>query len=116
LFITTQGESYLQHYSEGHRRYLLGTNQEDYLQLLIDTHGEEWFRQYNPLSEEQRELFRAGHLIVLGEEVAGSNQCHSFHTEQYMRETLAKNLVVADFIPGGAENINYQDVYLLRKP
>jgi 2-polyprenyl-3-methyl-5-hydroxy-6-metoxy-1,4-benzoquinol methylase len=117
LLITTHGKTYLQHYWESYRRHLLGTNQGDYLQHLIDTHGEEFLQQHNPLSQEQREQFRNGQLVVLGEDVAGSNQCNAFHTEHYVYKTLARDLTVVDFIPGGAgDTSSHQDLYLSRKP
>jgi len=113
LFITTHGEHYLQHYGEAYRQHLLSTDR-DRLEFLTAEHGEDWYRQYNLFSEEQTEQFRNGHLVIFGEDVAGTNQCNAFHPETYVRETLAKGFAVVDFIPGGGKG-SYQDAYLMRK-
>ncbi len=61
--------------------------------------------------------FRAGCLVVVAPERAGSNACAAFHPESYVRGALAPaaGLEVVDFVPGALGNPR-QDAYLLRKP
>ena len=115
LFITTSGEPYLQKSGEFYRHQLLTTQGKFHLQQLVARHGESFFEEYSPLSLEEQERFRNGQMVVIREEVAGTNECNTFHPEEYVRTELAKDLEVIDFVPGGAEGSS-QDVYLLRKP
>jgi SAM-dependent methyltransferase len=83
--------------------------------LFFSTHGE----HYAPrLPEADRARFRAGRLVVVASERAGSNACAAFHPETYVRGTLAPaaRLEVVDFVPEGATGNPRQDAYLLRKP
>ena len=66
------------------------------------------------LRTELREQFEKGRLVVTGEEFSGGNRCAVYHPEKYVREILAKEFHVLDFIPGGARDAN-QDVFLLQK-
>lgn len=116
LFFTTNGESYLRNYGEIYRSYLLETNQEVHLENLNKVYGEDYLRNFSPLSQEQKERFESGELVVLVEDASGTNDCNTFHTDQFVRETLAGDLTVVDFIPGRADIASYQDAYLLRKP
>jgi SAM-dependent methyltransferase len=113
LFITTHGEPYLREFEKLYRQQLLLTRGESYLQQLVSKHGESFLQ--SPLSQEEQERFRNGQMVVIREEVAGTNECNTFHPEEYVRTKLAKDLEVIDFVPGGAEG-STQDVYLLRKP
>ncbi|WP_446363393.1 methyltransferase domain-containing protein [Coleofasciculus chthonoplastes] len=81
--------------------------------LLITTHGEPCTSHLFP---EGRELFNQGQLVVYGGEQEGTNVCAAFHPQRYVREKLAKNLIVVDFITAGALGNPPQDVYLLKKP
>ena len=78
--------------------------------LLITTHGE---GRVNVLPPEDQERFRAGEMLIWGEEVAGTNRCASFHPEAYVREVLARRLTVVEFVPTGWY---FQDVYLMKRP
>jgi SAM-dependent methyltransferase len=81
--------------------------------LLISTHGE----RYLPvLSAEQQSRFRAGELVVVGEDAAGSNRCGAYHPLEYVRGSMTAGSVLVDFIPEGALGNPYQDLFLLRKP
>jgi SAM-dependent methyltransferase len=80
--------------------------------LLITLHGENRLYQLEP--EEQRR-FLSGQLVVKQPAAVGSNLCGTFHPEQYVRSTLAREVEVIDHIPGGERAAN-QDIYLLRKP
>ena len=81
--------------------------------LFFTTHGDFYLPQ---LSLESQARFRNGEVVVYGSEREGSNICTVFHPERYVRETLARNLDVIDFVPEGARGNPRQDVYLLQKP
>ena len=54
-------------------------------------------------------------MIVQWAGYPGTNICRVFHSEKYFREELAGGVTVVDFVPGGAEDADRQDVFLLRK-
>lgn len=78
--------------------------------LLITTHGETY---YNLLSASERADYDAGKLVVRYQDVAGTNMCSTFQSQENVRRTLAKGFEVVDFIPKVHQG---QDVYLLKKP
>ena len=80
--------------------------------LLISTHGEHYLEQ---LTEEEKEDFQAGRLVVRYEKVAGTNMCAAFHPIEYVRDQLARGFEVIDTIPEGAKGNPFQDIYLLKK-
>jgi SAM-dependent methyltransferase len=80
--------------------------------LYLTVHGEGRLR---PLSQEEKQRFLAGELVVVEPERSGTNACAAYHPERYVRQVLAAELELLDFIPGGAEDVR-QDAYLLRKP
>ena len=67
------------------------------------------------LTPEEQASFEAGNPVVFGKGHAGSNICASFCPEPFMRNDLAKDFTVVDYVPLGAQDAG-QDVYLLRKP
>lgn len=81
--------------------------------LLITTHGENMFEALTP---DEREEYQAGRLVIRNEEAVGTNLCTACHPVSLVREVLAKEFDVIDFIPGGAKGNPHQDVFLLRKP
>jgi len=80
--------------------------------LYLTVHGESYLPR---LTVKQKETFRSGQGVVIGERFNGRNVCAAFHPEAYVRLVLAKDFHVADFVPMGAEDAK-QDVFLLRKP
>ena len=84
--------------------------------LLLSTHGQ---HQLSALSDEEKREFDAGQLIVKRPGSAGSNFCVTYHPESYVRDHLAKDFAVIDFIIDfihrGATGTLHQDVYLLEK-
>ena len=80
--------------------------------LYLTVHGS---TRIQSLPSAQQQQFAAGQLVVCRPELSGSNHCATYHPEAYVRDMLAKDLQVIDFIPGGAKDAN-QDVFLLRKP
>jgi hypothetical protein len=65
---------------------------------------------------DDRERFLQGELVVYGGEHEGSNICTIFHPEEYVRQKMARDLIVVDFVPEGAAGNPRQDVYLFQKP
>ena len=79
--------------------------------LYVTVHG---FMKSEMTAEEQ-ESFAAGNPVVFAGQYAGSNICTAFCPEPYMRNVLAKDFTVVDYVPLGAKDAG-QDVYLLQKP
>lgn len=80
--------------------------------LFLTTHGLSYERH---IPENLRESFRRGELVVLQGDRAGENDCAAFHPEEFVRNTLAREWRVADFLSEGALGNPTQDVYLLQK-
>jgi SAM-dependent methyltransferase len=81
--------------------------------LYLTTHGEHYV---SVLNAEERAQFERGELVVREQQESGSNRCAVFHPPSYMRERVAKDFTVVDFIPCGAQGDSMHDAYLLRKP
>ncbi len=73
------------------------------------------------MSAAEWESFTRGGMIEQWEGYPGTNICRVFHSEKYFRERLvgegrgAAGVRVVDFVPGGAEDADRQDAFLLRK-
>jgi cyclopropane fatty-acyl-phospholipid synthase-like methyltransferase len=72
------------------------------------------------MSEREWARYSAGEMIVQWGGYRGTNICRVFHSERYFRERLVGEglgtaVSVLDFVPGGAEDADRQDVFLLRK-
>jgi SAM-dependent methyltransferase len=81
--------------------------------LLLSAHGDSYLDRLN---DEERQRFAAGNLVVKDDVSApGSNTCSAYHPVAFVRDQLARDLVVVDFIPEGARGNPKQDLYLLRK-
>lgn len=80
--------------------------------LYLTVHGATHIHSL-PLAQQQQ--FADGELVVYNPELSGSNHCTTYHPEAYVRDVLAREWIVIDFIPGGAKDAN-QDVFLLQKP
>lgn len=59
--------------------------------------------------------FSAGKLVVRHSAMPGTNTCIVFHPEAYVRTRMIGGFEIVDFIPGGAEDASFQDVYLMRR-
>jgi SAM-dependent methyltransferase len=84
--------------------------------LLMTVHGQA-HAQYLP--PEVRAKLETERFLVLGQEVAGTNQCVAYHLPEYVQK-LASGFEVSLFQPGEAfvdtgRRIVSQDFYLLRK-
>jgi SAM-dependent methyltransferase len=72
------------------------------------------------LTDAEWARFNAGEMIVQWAGYPGTNICRVFHSERYFRERLVGEgrgaaVEVVDFVAGGAEDADRQDVFLLRK-
>jgi len=81
--------------------------------IYLTTHGKHYLSTLNAAEQEQ---FHNGQLVVREQEHSGSNLCAVFHPPSYVRDVLARNLVVADFVECGAKGDSMHDAHLLRKP
>lgn len=64
-------------------------------------------------SEQQR--FRAGELVVVDGNLAGTNLCGVYHPESFVRETWADLFTVRLFLSQGASGSPKQDLYVFEK-
>lgn len=81
--------------------------------LLFSTHGEFHF-PFMP--EDLQPEFRAGKMVVTGEEVVGSNICAAFHPYSYVKDELLKDMNLMNFYPRSARGNPWQDVYFVQNP
>lgn len=81
--------------------------------LLLTTHGDHYRTALTP---DERADYDAGRAVVRGSRREGSNDCATFHPPAFVREHLARGLVVVDHRPEGALGNPRQDLWLLRKP
>ena len=79
--------------------------------MLVTTKG---LSRANAMSDAERERFDAGELVVQNDRYAGRNLCAAFHPERYVRERLAGNLEVVEFVPADGAVVT-QDATVLRK-
>lgn len=80
--------------------------------LIISTHGEAYAARLN---SEERRRFAAGELVVKNNITApGTNACAAYHPERYVRDRLASNLELLEFLPEGASGNPRQDLYVFR--
>jgi ubiquinone/menaquinone biosynthesis C-methylase UbiE len=81
--------------------------------LLVTLQGDSYLKN---LSKQEQNEYQKGHMIVVQQQLEGSNYCSAFHPEKYTRLTFAKGFLVLDFVPKGARGNPTQDIYLLQKP
>ncbi len=81
--------------------------------LFFTTHGDHYLPQ---LTDEDRQRFAQGQLVVVRSKREGSNDCATFHPPVYVRQTLSQGFEIVDFLPEGALGNPRQDVNLFRKP
>lgn len=80
--------------------------------MYLTTHGKHYLSVLNTAEQEQ---FNKGQLVVREQEQSGSNFCAVFHPPSYVRDVLARNLTVVDFVECGARGDSMHDAHLLRK-
>jgi SAM-dependent methyltransferase len=81
--------------------------------LLFSTHGEHYLGELRP---NEQERFKAGQMVVLNQEIAGTNYCGAYHPRSYVEGTLSRGFRARDFISRGANGNPQQDIYLFQKP
>lgn len=81
--------------------------------IYFTTHGKSRIDAPH-LTDKNRDDFLKGNLVVYNENLKGTNLCGTYHPEIYVRDILAKDFFVVDFIPDGAKDAG-QDAYLLQK-
>lgn len=81
--------------------------------IFFTTHGDYFFPH---LGVEEKEKFLNGQLVVRRDEHSGSNTCAAYHPSTYVRENMARDFSLVDFIPGRVEGELLHDIYLFRKP
>jgi SAM-dependent methyltransferase len=92
--------------------------------LVMTTHGEAYAQHI--LSQDDREKFQSGQLIVYNEQEVGKplsyGQCNAFHPVGFVKEKIANGhpFEFVDYMKGevidAGRGVIGQDVYLLRKP
>jgi SAM-dependent methyltransferase len=80
--------------------------------LLFSTLGE-YYVSRNRLTEDERESFASGNLVVLYESSAGTSLCSAYHPPEYVRRELASGFLYVTFRP--AADDGRHDLHLLRK-
>lgn len=80
--------------------------------LLVTVHGD----TYRPrLSDDERDAYDAGEVVVRWGEVAGTNLCTTFHSRAAVERLVANGFEIEKFVPEGARGNPHQDLYLLSK-
>jgi SAM-dependent methyltransferase len=80
--------------------------------LVLSIHGPAYRER---LSDEERERFDTGELVVRWESAAGTNLCAAYHPHGYVRDRLADGFEVVELVPEGATGNPHQDLAVLRK-
>ena len=81
--------------------------------IYFTTHGNYYLKGLTP---EEREQFQRGQPVVREQQESGSNYCAVFHPPDYVHETIAKDFVVIDHIPGSDQGRSAHDIHLIKKP
>jgi SAM-dependent methyltransferase len=115
LFFSVQGEEYLKHYWWLYRRHLEGSGQHEILHDLVEKYGIEHLERHTPLNAAETERFQRGDVVVLAEEVAGTNSCAAFHPSSYVTEILSRGYEVLEHLPGGAGGTSFHDAWLFKR-
>jgi SAM-dependent methyltransferase len=86
--------------------------------LLMTTHGAACAHAY--LTAQDSDRFASGRLVVVSEELAGTNECIVYHPVDYVTRTFSRGLEVLEVIPAagpvGGQGWIGQDIYLFKKP
>jgi SAM-dependent methyltransferase len=80
--------------------------------LLFSTLGE-YYAGLHRLTEDERELFDDGRLVVLFEDHAGESFCSAYHPRTYVEQSLSDGFEYVDYRRG--DDQEQHDFHLLRK-
>lgn len=81
--------------------------------LLFSTHGD-YHLPFMPADRQPE--FRAGKLVVTGDDVVGTNACAAFHPYDYVKNELLKEMNLLNFYQRSARGNPWQDVYFAQNP
>jgi SAM-dependent methyltransferase len=71
---------------------------------------------YSWMTDDEKERYDAGQLVVREQDQAGKNLCAVFHPEEWVSNQVAQSgYALVDFIPGKTVEYFYQDTYLVQK-
>ena len=79
--------------------------------LYMTVHG---YRFLAHLPVHAQAQYKAGRLVVLHEDQAGTNVCGAYHPVGYVIGALSQGFAVVGFAPGWAASTGFQDAILLR--
>ena len=77
--------------------------------FLLSIHGES---SKDKLSEEEKKLFDEKGCVIRSNVTEGKRSFVSYNSENFMRETMLKEVEILEFIPGKK---NEQDIWIVRK-
>jgi SAM-dependent methyltransferase len=80
--------------------------------LVLSLHGDALLGR---LTRAERRDYRAGRLVVRGDDLVGTNHCAAFHPPAFVRGEFARGFDVLDMAPEGATGNPPQDAWVLRK-
>ena len=66
-------------------------------------------------TEDEQSRFNRGELLVLNEELAGTNMCGVYHPKSYVEAHWKSYFRILNFLPQGAKGSPSQDLYVLER-
>lgn len=83
--------------------------------LFFTTKGHRHAHELGKLGRSGLEDYRAGQLVVMDEEVEGTNLCAAYHPYEWVTKNLLKGFELLEYAPGGAVMNGEQDFYVTRR-
>lgn len=80
--------------------------------LVLSLHGDATLHH---LKRAERADYRAGRLVVRGDDLAGTNHCAAFHPPAFVRGEFSRGFEALELAPQGATGNPPQDAWVLRK-
>lgn len=80
--------------------------------LYFTTHGDSTFLN---LSAAERIMLERDGILTVNRDSEGDNKCATYQTKKFVDETLLDGFTLVDYIPGGKNPNQKQDVFLVRK-
>ena len=81
--------------------------------VYFSTHGS--MKAAKELTDADKELLRAGKLVIKNPNSAGMNRCAAYESRDFVVKELLGKFALVDFIPGIEDRRLGQDVYLAKK-
>lgn len=79
--------------------------------LLLSLHGDPYAVH---LTQEQQETYKQGKMVIIQDDLEGSNFCNAFHPPAYVKGEFSTGFEILEFIPSGARGNPTQDLYLFQ--